>query len=180
MPKIRITNITSFLKPPGFSLDYKKHFLPPNPARPLILDVSVIDETLEHWAANKWIKIQEADDKTPVIPESVTAAVGTPTKINEVVGSDFDTVEDDIFDTSVAKEATLPSDLVDKVGPVPLQPINQAAPRVKVSLGTQDSGNLADAVSPIPGDRPTPVDNSEAFTVRAPRQSGPGAVVKGS
>jgi len=183
MPKIRIYNITSFLRPPGFGLDFEGRYIPANPNRPLIVDVPVIPEILERWIADKWAKVQDADDKTPVTKES-EATVTPGTQVNEVAGSDLDALEDDIFDFSVAKEAALPTDIPEKTGPVPLQPINQMAaeekPRAKVTLGSEERMNLADTVSPIPGDKPTSVDNSEAFTVRAPRQMGPGAVVKNS
>jgi hypothetical protein len=181
MPKIRITNITSFLQPPGFGLDFHQHYIPPNPARPLVIDIPVIPQILEEWQENKWCKVQDADDKTPVTKDSVI----TPgLQVNEAKASKVDTLDDDLdeegFDLTVAKEAALTGN--EPVGgPVPIHPINQAErAKAKISLGTEDGMNLADTHSPIPGDRPVSVDDSDKFTVRAPRQNGPGAVVRSS
>jgi len=183
MPKIRIYNITSFLRPPGFGLDFEGRYIPANPNRPLIIDIPVVPEILERWVEAKWAKVVDADDKTPVTKES-EATVTPGTQVNEVAAADLDVLEDDIFDFSVAKEAALPSDVAETMGPAPLQPINQMPaaeqPRAKVTLGSEDKMNMADTVSPIPGDKPRSVDNSDAFTVRAPRHQGPGAVVKSS
>ena len=181
MPKIRITNTTSFLKPPGFGLDYLGRYIPPNPARPLVIEVPVIDDVLEVWQSNKWCKVQDADDKTPVTKETETTI--SPSLLGEAKASAVDSLDDsldeDIMDFSMAKEAALSADVLEKTGPVPMQSINQMPQaRAKVTLGTREPAGLTDSVSPIPGDRPTSIDNSEAFTVRAPRQSGPGAVVK--
>lgn len=187
MPKIRIHNITSFLPnmPRGFGLDFEGKYIPANPERPLITELAVIPQLLEEWQAKRWVKIQDADNKTPVTKES-EAAVTPGTGIDEAKASRVDQLDDsldeDIFDFSIAKEAAL-TDIPEKTGPVPLQSISQVAGheeprRAKVTLGSEDRMNLADTVSPIPGDRPVSIDNSEAFTVRAPRHTGPGAVVK--
>lgn len=180
MSKIRIYNTTSFLKFPGFGLDFQGHYIGPNPERPLIIEVPVVPEILERWEAIGWAKVKDADDKTPVTKPS-EAAVTPGTQVNEAASSSMD-LEDDIFpDMAVAKEASLP---MEGAGPAPLQSISQsdsgeaARARTKVTFGTSDRPGLADSVSPIPGDKPTSVDNSEAFTVRAPRHNGPGAVVK--
>jgi hypothetical protein len=186
--KIRIYNITSFLKFPGFGIDFDGHYLAPNPDRPLIVEVAVVPQILEDWQARRWIKIQAADDKTPVTKES-EAAVTPGTQVNEVASVQVDALNDeldeDIFNFDTAKEASLTADSTP--GPAPMQSIRQmqteeelVRSRVKVSLGTSDKPGMADSVSPIPGDRPRSVDNSEAFTVRAPRHTGPGAVVKSS
>jgi len=172
MPKVRITNITAFKSPPGFGLDFMEHYIPANAARPLIIDIPVIPQILEEWQANGWCKIQDADDKTPVTKES-EAAVTPGTQVKEAHDA---LLEEEDFDLSVAKEAALPS-----TGPVPMQDIRQTEhPRAKVSLGTEDGMNLSDTHSPIPGDRPVSVDDSDQFTVRAPRVNGPGAVVRSS
>ena len=192
MPKIRITNTTAFLKPPGFGLDYLGKYIPPNPTKPLIIEVPVVDDVLEMWQANRWCKIQDAEDKTPVTKETETQI--SPSLIDEAKASVVDTLSDnldeDIMDFSSAKEAAL-TNVPESTGPVPMQAINQmpaegelqtpAGTRVKakVTLGERDKGGLASTVSPIPGDKPTSIDNSDAFTVRAPRQNGPGAVIKG-
>ena len=189
MPKIRIYNITSFLHSPGIGLDFEKKYIPPNPNKPLVIDLPVIPQLLEEWAAKKWVKWVDADDKTPVTKETET--VITPGPLSEAKASEVDALDElddgDIVDFSIAKEAALPGDAgVEKSGPVPLQPINQthveepSKGRAKVSLGSEDKMNMAETVSPIPGDRPRSIDNSDAFTVRAPRHNGPGAVVKGS
>jgi hypothetical protein len=183
--KIRIYNITAFLKQPGFGLDFEGRYIAPNPERPLVVEVAVIPEILERWERDKWVKLQDAENKTPVTKES--EAVVTPgTQVNEASGQEVDhladSLDDDVFNMDAAKEAALPAN--ERGGPAPLQSINQmpveekSKSRVKVTLGTSDKPGLSDSVSPIPGDRPVSIDNSEAFTVRAPRHNGPGAVVK--
>ena len=176
MPKIRIYNITSLKHPPGFGLDFDSHYIPANPARPLIVETAVIPQILEEWQANGWCKVQDAEDKTPVT--TAAEAVVTPgTQVKEVHDALLGDEED--WDLSVAKEAALTNE--PGAGPVPLQPIHQGdAPKAKISLGTEDGMNVSDLHSPIPGDRPVSVDDSEQFTVRAPRMNGPGAVVRSS
>lgn len=176
MPKLRITNITSLKYPPlGFALDFAGNFIPANLSRPLIVDIPVKPFILEEWEEKKWVKIQDADDKTPVTPPKEVAAVTPGTQLNEA--SD-DLLEEEELDMSIAKEAALTAE--EAGGPVPLQNITQAqSARAKVSLGSEDE-KVMGGLSPIPGDRPVSVDESEKFTVKAPRSTGPGAVVKTS
>jgi hypothetical protein len=175
MPKLRITNITSLKHPPvGFGLDFNGHYIGANPTRPLIIDIPVMPFLLEEWEAKGWVKIQDADDKTPVsMPVPSEKAVTPGTQLNEVSDS---LMEEEELDLTVAKEAALVG--AEKDSHVPLQDINQA-PKAKVSLGSEDE-NMSSGLSPIPGDRPVSVDDSEKFTVKAPRSQGPGAVVRTS
>lgn len=174
MPKYRITNTTAFLRHPGFGLDLDGHYIGPNPTKPLIIELAVKPQVLEEWEDKKWVKIQDADDRTPVTKESmVTPGLAVnEAKGEEVIDKLNDELDEEEFDLGNAKEA----DLVG--GPVPLQGIEQH-PRAKVSLGSENE-NVGGGLSPIPGDRPVSVDESDKFTVRAPRIHGVGSVVKSS
>jgi len=174
MPKIRIVNITPIIRPPlGHFLDYHNHVIAPN--RPLVLDLPVIDEVLESWAAQGFIRITNAEDGTPISGPG-EAIVTAGTRISEIAQTQLpeDITEDDEvdFDPEAAREASL-----SKGAHSP--PLTQEyQPRTKISLGTETENHQYDGLSPIPGDRPRSVDDSEKFTVKAPRSVGVGALIK--
>ena len=167
--KVRITN-TTYLKTngnPGFGLDFLGNYVGPN--RQLVLDLPVIPIILEDWQRKGWIKIEDAD--APVSsPGEAIVTLGTV--IQEAAASRLnktldDNLMEDEFDPEIAKEASLPIK----------ESISQTDAKASVSLGAEEENISADLFSPIPGVKPRSVDDSEKFTVRAPRSHAVGSVV---
>ena len=180
--KIRITNTTALASKgkPGFGLEFQGHYVAAN--RQLVLDLPVIPVTLEEWQAKGWVRIEDADAAPVSKPGEEAVTLGTV--VQEAVASEVlssrtdedDILEDEEFDLTIAKEATMPvtqsSEAI--LGATAQMPDGRAS----VSLGSSQETVSAELVSPIPGDKPRSVDESEKFTVRAPRAAGVGAVIK--
>jgi hypothetical protein len=167
--KVRITNTTPFLSKdrPGFGLDFSGNYIGPN--RQFVTELAVIPVILEEWKAKGWVRIDDADAAPVSSPGEAVVTQGTVVK--EAAASEFKEdlmEEDDFFNPELAKEATLPSQTAPLMGS-----LNQGAQqKAKVSLGSEKEHIPVDHVSPIPGDRPRSVDDSEQFTVRAPKVDG--------
>lgn len=179
--KIRITNTTAIAAKgkPGFGLEFQGHYVAAN--RQLVIDLPVIPVTLEDWQARGWIRIEDAEAAPVSRPGEATVTPGTVVQeavASEVLAADpgEDLLEEE-FDLAIAKEATMP---VTDAGTTILGSMLQTPEgvRASVSLGSSEETVPADHISPIPGDRPRSVDESEKFTVRAPRSHSIGAVVK--
>jgi hypothetical protein len=170
--KVRIHNTTPTHFPPGHALDFDGKFI--NRGKHVTVDIPTIPEILEDWIKIGKARVEEVTDATTLSALAETV-VTKGTDIQEATADDnFE--EDDIFDLSDAKEATLVS-----ADPAPKATVGlDSAPKrgAKVSLGSQDENLVADGLSPIPGDKPVSIDNAEAFTIRAPRSNEPGSVVR--
>lgn len=180
--KIRVTNISNLVMPPrGIALDYGGRII--SCGRSETLSVDAIDSLLEMWIEKRWARVQNAEDGTQLGTQPESDMVGGPKfaevakeQIDQTPESEADEFEMD-FDPTVAQEAQMPS------GSENHKPIAgdlaQTQGRAKVSLGTETE-NLSHSggLSPIPGDRPRPVDEADKFTVRAPRQQGVGGVIR--
>jgi hypothetical protein len=173
MAKYRITNITHTLKefPRGFCLDFDGKFF--TPTHYIIVEVPAISEQLQEWIDKKWARLEDAGAALVSKPEETKVSLGV--NINEANPTEVEEDELDEFNLADAKEAALP-----QAEQGHIQSISQVdnKPRAKVTLGSENEHMPADIHSPIPGDRVRNVDDTAAFTVRAPHVYQPGAVVK--
>lgn len=170
--KIRVTNLTHSVQPPtGFFLDFDNKFLPAG--RALTIEVSVIPQAVQEWADKGWAKIQDADSGEHLSGPG-EAVVTAGTRINEVADSQYDEFDDIGFNPEDAREAALPNG-------AHMPPIGQMEqPRARVSLGMSETVNTANADfghTPLPGETPRSVDDSAAFTIRAPRSQEVGKII---
>lgn len=161
--KLRISNVTHVSNPPyGFTLDYKGKMFTSS-GQPLVIEAEHVPEEIDQWMAKGWVRVVDAESGDMLSPpvEYVQTAGARPDAVTQ--NDDLDEFD---FDPSTAKEARLPAN-------GELQPTAQGA---KVSLSLEDQGNAEH--SPIPGDKPRSIDNSDQFTVKAPRTQGVGAVIR--
>lgn len=176
MPKVRIINTTAALKQPGFGLEFGGNYIAANRPLGLVLDLPVIPAILEEWKSKGWARLEDATEQTP-LSKPGEADVTRGTVVQEVAATTVDALdEEEEFNLFDAKEASLPADSTAPIDQAP----EQDASRARVTLGTAEEHMDAGAVSPIPGDRPRSVDDSDEFTIRAPRAPGVGAVISGS
>lgn len=167
--KLRILNTTMAISPPrGFALDLEGKYI--GPGREITIELPVIPVILEEWTRKGWARFQDADDKTPISTPG-EAAVTPGTVVNEAKPSDF---EEEEFDLALAKEASLPHEAT----PAPIEQSNAQMQGAKVSFSMGEATTDADHLSPIPGDKPRSVDESDKFSIRAPRADAVGAVIK--
>lgn len=179
--KYRLTNISGITagRGPGRMLDHPTGGVV-GVGKSILLELPAGPTTLEEkWVTSRWAKLQKVDEDGTVVEEASAPKEDLPAqaKVDTVAGSQLPEDEltnmDDEFDPSLAKEASLP-------GVTPgahLPPIDQdSAAKARVSMtGAESEGT---SLSPIPGDKPRSVDDADAFTVKAPRSAGVGAVVK--
>lgn len=140
----------------------------------------VMPDCVSDWLEKNFVRVHNASDGTLVAGPSngeITATSITPAR--EVVASKFDKNLDDEenFDLDDALEATLPDEITKPIsGDLRQQSVPKT--RARVSLGTREEKSSGSDLSPIPGDRPRSVDDSEQFTIKAPRSHAVGSVVK--
>lgn len=181
---VRIFNVTNTKTPVGHFLDFGGTLIPSG--KNAVVDLTKIDmekhpgstlDCLQRWVKEGIAKVVDAGDNSP-IAEAVENEFTPGTRFNEVASSqlpetDSDDFEED-FDPALAKEADMPATAT--VGAH--SPDNRnvgAAPKVSLS-GEEPNWDNA-GTSPIPGSKPRYVDDSEKFSVRAPRSTGPGGIV---
>lgn len=171
--KIRITNTTARTTKggPGFGLEFQGHYIAAN--RPLVIDIPVIPVILEDWQAKGWIRIEDAEaaplsapGEAEVTPGTTVAEVSA-TEVLSVVSGEDDLLAEEEFDLAIAKEATMPAET-----------LTVGYDKVSVSLGSTQETVSSDSLSPIPGDKPRHIGDAEKFTVRAPRATAVGGIVK--
>lgn len=182
---VRITNITNTSPKfrPGRFVDFGGVLI--GAGKSATVDLSNIDQNkhpgsnfdrLQTWAKEGKIRVANATDGTPItMPESTDVTPGT--RFNEaaasrVPDSDADDFEED-FDPTIAKEADMPATAA--VGAH--SPDNSNISKTKISMSGEEPNWDNSGTSPIPGAKPRSVDDSEKFTVRAPRVVGAGAVI---
>jgi len=137
----------------------------------------LLPQYIQEWAAKNWVRLY---DMTAVEGDGYIAGLRaggeiTPSSINpikEMKGSDL--IEDDEVDLTEAFEAELKTS--ESTGPI-VESTSQMQPSVKITQALQEERHSHD-LSPIPGETPKTLDDSEKFTVRAPRSKQPGSVVR--
>lgn len=180
---VRITNITQLKQPPGHFMDFAGFVI--GAGKSATVDLSTINhekhpgstlDRLEEWSRAGLVRVVDANDGTPITaPEEAEISRGT--QANEVAAtslpqSDLEDFEEG-FDPAIAKEASMPH-----ISPGAHMPSNaQVVGRTNISLSGEEPNYDNAGTSPIPGAKPVNVDNTDAFTLKAPRSNGPGAVV---
>lgn len=181
--KIRVTNIT---KNPG------RRFLDPGdkygnriiaPGHSMFFDTpdGTYPECIQPWIEQNWVKIEDAKSGSLLsAPVSGELTPGLVSPIREMRSSDeHDDFGEDI-DLEDAREAILPGHLA---GKSPIESTSPMVPdtrqqRAKVTTALRDEQVPASqGFSPIPGDTPRSVDESDKFTIKAPRSHAVGSVI---
>jgi hypothetical protein len=180
---VRISNITNVKNPPGFFLDFAGALI--GAGKHAVVDLSKINQEkhpgstldrLQTWVSEGKARVVDAGSGAPItVPEDTDVTPGT--RFNEVASSqlpasDAEDFEED-FDPSLAKEADMPHTA--SVGAH--APNTASVANTKVSLSGEEPNWDNSGTSPIPGAKPRYVDDSEQFSVRAPRAPGLGGVV---
>jgi hypothetical protein len=121
------------------------------------------------WRDQGLVKIVDAESDD-TLPE--TANDITPKSVNPV--EEAKASEEDFDDVPALTEAVPARLSGENTGPMEG---STAQMQAKVTDAAAEERYSTD-LSPIPGDQPKSVDESEAFTIRAPKSKSPGSVVK--
>lgn len=184
MPAFRVVNVTHQKTPRGHFLDFgeKANKILGAGKQTVIQAESyeMLPDFVHDWVATGQAKVFNATGGEQ-LSGSVSGEI-TPASLNparEVRGEEFPDVDDfteDEPDLSTALDAALPHE---QGGAISQSTAQMASPKAKVSLGLEtESYQANDGLSPIPGDRPRSVDNSDAFTVRAKGGKHVGGVIR--
>lgn len=167
--KLRIRNVTGINTPVKKILDPGEKFgnITILSGRYMFLDADpkALPPPFDQWEVEGFISVQDAttgDEYSAPIGGEITRSALNP--FSEVKGED----EDELFgdpDIGEAVDAVLPGNL--KLGTTPGSHSPDIQQGARVSFGLETKNQSTDT-SPIPGDRPRSVDNSDQFTVRAP------------
>lgn len=206
MPMFKIVNVTHTVSPQGpgrfLSLapqnteNKNDHGRLIGAGKSFLLEASsphALPIEVQNWAKKGWVRIFNAENMeavggTPSIDGEIVQGTGSPVRELSAQTADnsheydIDEIEPDV---TQAREAALPTQQGGKTSFGAHMPDirQQSSPqtRGKVSLGMETERfdpNVEDQLSPIPGDRPVPVDDSSKFTIRAPRSNQVGSVIK--
>lgn len=186
LTKIRVTNITRNKNSAGKFLDpgteHGNKLIAPG--RSILFDCpgGHIPECVQSWKDKDFVSIHNAVDGELISgPIGGEISPGLVSPLREASGTqDFHgSDENDLFDEEPnlndAMEAAMPSRLpFENTKPIKGD-LRQGA---HVSLGSRDEGSSGDlGRSPIPGETPRDLDNTAAFTVKAPRSHAVGQIV---
>lgn len=183
--KILVTNVTQRNGSAGHFLDPGEAFGNKllGPGRSMYFDCvnGHLPDIIERWGDAVTVHDAASGDALsgPVAHE-ISRGVVSP--VREMTGTQ-DGVEDDFMDGEElnlddAVQAVIPSRLTDeRTAPIAGSLRQQQAPRARVSLGSRNEEVIGGEISPIPGDRPRNLDDTERFTVKAPRSHAVGAVI---
>ena len=178
--QIRVTNITGELSPAGEFLDLGPQF------NSYLLRAGAswqgevgeaVPQLFVEWATKGKLRIVRATDGTPLYGPITDLTPKTIAPFREMNSSEDDPFGEEIPNLDEAVEAKLQTQATGSHLPSTQQ---IAAPKVRVSLGStaENPGKtVVDTISPIPGDRPRSVDDSEQFTIKAPSYRAVGGVV---
>jgi len=175
--RYRIVNVTNLTGGRGNFLDLGEIssgvFIPPG--KSVTVELSYIPQILRDWAEAGNVRIH--NDTTGQIEMGPSADISRSmvAPVGEVSATELDIGEDEP-DLAEAVPAALPHQADTRSNGAHL-PDNSQQSRAKVTLGSQDESYPVDAISPIPGDRPRSIDDSEKFTVKAPRTQGVGGIM---
>jgi hypothetical protein len=180
--QIRVTNITNEITPAGEFIDlgpsFGNYLLRAGASWQGEVGESVPQLFIE-WATKGKVRVVRASDQEPMYGPVADITPKTVSPFREM-NSVQDSIDEEEPDLEEAVEAALPVQTGSRGSHMPsTEQVYAAAPKVRVSLGeTVNDVNVVDNdISPIPGDRPRNVDNSDKFTVKAPSYQAVGGVV---
>jgi hypothetical protein len=193
LTKIRVTNITRQKYPAGQFLDPGKTFGNKliSPGRAMIFDCpdGHIPDIVAQWAEEGKVAIHNAMDGAVIMgPIGGEITPGTVAPVHQVTRKSLEQHDiDELFneepDLADALEATMPEGLpfekTRAMSPDTRQMQTPLQNSARVSLGKRDEGSQVQhtEISPIPGDRPRSIDDSDKFTIKAPRSHAVGSVI---
>lgn len=182
--KILVTNTSQKRGGAGLFLDpgeaYGNKIIGPGRSMTFDCPGGHLPDILQVWGDN--VSVYDALSGSEVLGASdgeLTPGVVSP--VREMAGAyDGDPKHDDFLleeeepDFADAREAVLTSQMA---GPIAGDLRQQSAPRAKVSLGSRSDEVVGGELSPIPGDRPRDLDNSQQYTIKAPRAQHVGGII---
>jgi hypothetical protein len=187
--KIMVTNITHKNGGAGVFLDpgevYGNKIL--GPGRSMTFDCvgGVLPDVLEVWG--NMVAVYDAEKGTEVLGAGGGELTpGTVSPVREMAGAvdgdpkDDDFLEDEEPNLDSAIDAVMPGGQMpaERTGPISGDLRQQAPPpRARVSLGSRSDEVIGAELSPIPGDRPRDLDNSQQYTIKAPRANHVGGII---
>lgn len=176
--KVLVTNITQKNGGAGYFLDpgeaYGNKLIGPNRSMTVDCPGGHIPEFVQTWGDAVTVHDASTGDLMAG-PAAGEISPATLSPVREMTGSqddDFLNDEGD-FDLNDARDAFMP----EQSRPISGDLSQMSKPRARVSLGTRSDEVVGGEISPIPGDRPRSLDDSEKYTVRAPRSHAVGAVI---
>lgn len=182
--KILVTNVSQKFGGAGMFLDpgeaYGNKILGPGRSMHLDCPGGVLPDLLQIWGKN--VAVYDASNGMEVLGHvSGELTPGIVAPLREMAGQiDGDPKKGEFFldeeepDLDGAIDAVMPSHMA---GPISGDLRQQSGPRAKVSLGSRSDEVVGGELSPIPGDRPRDLDNSQQYTIKAPRAQHVGGIV---
>lgn len=179
MKKFRISNTTHLSSgPTGHMLDYEGKLFAPGRV-PIVIEAETLPPLIEAWQGKGWVRVTDAVSGDVVGMDVATQPIVTAgTRVHEADPRALDEhefpLEDEVgFDPQTAREA----DLSVGAHAPNTQQMPENASRARISLGMEEEPQSLEGLSPIPGDRPRNVDDTDKFTIRAPRNTSVGGVI---
>ena len=181
MSAFRITNVSNIsTQSRGFFLDLGvdnggKHI---GVGQQIVLEAKTYDllpGCIHDWAKQSFIRVVDLDKEGGVVvggfPVGGELTPGTVNPISEARGEDDMDGEPDLSD---AVDARTPS--VEHTGPIAGDMSQMSGIKTRITDAAAEERYSKD-LSPIPGETPKNLDDTEQFTVRAPRSKHPGSVI---
>lgn len=182
--KVRVTNITKRAGGPGHFLDpgdkFGNRMIAPGHSMLFECKDGHVPDCVDEWLATNSVMVEDAMNGNLIAgPVSGEISPGQISPVREMTGADDD---DDLFgendiDLNEAREAQFPGNDIITENTDPIRGNISQQRRARVSLGSRDEGSGGQGLSPIPGDIPRSVDESDQFTIKAPRSHSIGTVI---
>lgn len=188
--KLKVTNITRKLGGAGKFLDPGSDFgnvlIAPGKSMLFTAIDGTVPPQIQYWVEKGYVSVHNAATGDLLHGEIASGEI-TPGNISPVreatapslEKSDIDALFDEEPDLNDALEAVMPEG-IEGTGPIKgdIRQLSQPPiQRAKVSMGRREEEVIGGELSPIPGDRPRNLDDTEKFTVRAPRSHAVGGVI---
>lgn len=170
----RVVNITNHVRPPGHFLDSGKE----NGDRLIGVGKSItiqaqsadhLPEYVRSWLDKGYVRVYKSDG---TLLESAPPMAGelSPGSVGPIREMSAEVYDNGFYEDEPDLSAAVPAAMPERMAPI-IQSTAQSSPssRVRVSLGSENEGVPAGEISPIPGDRPRSVDDSDKFSVKAQR-----------
>ena len=169
----KILNTTNNLQAPGYFLDFNGQTFGPGRQ----ITVHQMSDVIMQWVAEGKVHAMKSNGEAIGSVASSSVALTPFNRLHEVTQTEFSEDEDDI-NLSDANDAALPrTEATAGIMQSTSQSYDNKA-HVSIGLTEENNTNNSLATSPIPGNKPVSVDDSDKFTVKAPRTTSVGAVIK--
>lgn len=188
--KIVVTNITQKAGGAGYFLDpgegYGNKIIGPGRSMTFDCPGGHMPDILQVWG--NAVTVHDASNGVEILGSGGgELSPGLVSPVREMAGErDLDPDNEDFLNDEEpsldeAIDANMPNRLAghspnERGGPI-AGDLRQQSSRTKVSLGTRTDEVVGGELSPIPGDRPRDLDNSQQYTIKAPRANHVGGIV---